>query len=131
MSAKAAIKIIPIVVVLGLSAFGIVLISGLLNTTSLVQSHGTITVPPSTLTLGIYSNSACTTPITDISWGASNQVAPLARQSTLRTRATSPQLLVVLSGTGFQAGLQVTLLCHGIKKAHILTLTSPWLQCSP
>jgi hypothetical protein len=69
MSAKAAIKIIPILVVLGLSTFGIVLISGLLNTTSLVQSHGTITTPPSTLTLGIYSNSACTTPITDISWG--------------------------------------------------------------
>jgi len=74
MSSKVALKIIPILVVLGLSTFGIVLISGLLNTTSSVQSQGTITTPPpppppSSLTLGIYSDSACTTPITDISWG--------------------------------------------------------------
>jgi hypothetical protein len=55
-----------VLILITLSSIGAIVISGLLTTKQTVTSTGTIT---NSLTLGIYSDSACTIPITSIAWG--------------------------------------------------------------
>jgi hypothetical protein len=55
--------------VIGIAVLGIALTlttAGLLSVTQLVSSSGTIT----TVNVGVYSDSACTKPLTSIDWGA-------------------------------------------------------------
>lgn len=67
MSLKSTIKLLPILLLLGLSTAGLISISGLLNTRSTVQSSGTISVI--SLTLGVFDDSACSTTKTSVDWG--------------------------------------------------------------
>jgi len=63
-----SLRFVPILLVVGLSLFEVNSISGLLSTRANVAGSGTISIP-SSLSIGIFSDSACTTPITTFSWG--------------------------------------------------------------
>ena len=91
MSIKSATKLFPIMLLLGLSTFGLISISGLLSTSSKVQSSGTISV--TALTLCVYGESACSTLKTSVDWGTLQPGTTITKTVYLKNTGTVPAKL--------------------------------------
>jgi hypothetical protein len=66
MAGTSKLRLSLVLILITLCSVGAIEISGLLTTKQSITSTGSIT---NSLTLGIYSDSACTTPLTSITWG--------------------------------------------------------------